>query len=117
MPRKEEAAPLGERGLGTDGASWDLPGTGLEKETLKVKDGFPAKAGLGSVPNPAVGAGREAQASLFHAERDEGGEGQGAGPGWGDSPTSCGFGVQNQPEPPHVPRGSAPGRGWDVQCE
>lgn len=27
------------KGLGTDGASWDLPGTGLEKETLEVKDG------------------------------------------------------------------------------
>lgn len=39
MPRKEEAASLWERGLGTDGASWDLPGTGLEKETLEVKDG------------------------------------------------------------------------------
>lgn len=37
MPRKEEAASLWERDLGTDGASWDLPGTGPEKETLREK--------------------------------------------------------------------------------
>lgn len=61
---------------------------------------------------------------LFRVEQDkgmsgssQGGEGEVAGPGWGDTPTLCGFVVQNQPEPPHVPRGSAPGRGWDVQCE
>lgn len=84
-----------ERGLGTDGASWDLPGTGLEKEIGREKQrmGFPAKACLGSVPNPAVKAGREAQASLFCTERDEGtsgssrgGEGEVAGSAWGGHP-------------------------------
>lgn len=112
-----------ERGLGTDGASWDLPGTGLEKETVREKQrmGFPAKACLGSVPTPAAGTGREAQASLFRTEQDEGtpgvARGRWQGRRGGDTPTLCGFVVQNQPEPPHVPRGSAPGRGWDVQCE
>lgn len=87
----------------------------------KQRMGFPAKACLGSVPTPAAGTGREAQASLFSTEQDEGtpgvARGRWQGRRGGDTPTLCGFVVQNQPEPPHVPRGSAPGRGWDVQCE
>lgn len=68
--------------------------------------GFPAQAGLGSVPSPALGAGREAEASLLvqRVARAGGRAGLGGRPGlvW--------LWVQNQPEPPHVPRGSAPGR-------
>lgn len=37
MSRKEEAASVWEGGVGTDGASWDLSGTGLEKETRREK--------------------------------------------------------------------------------
>lgn len=87
--------------------------------------GFPAKACLGSVPSPAVGAGRGAQALLFHTEQGEGtsgscrgGEGEVAGPGRGGHPNLVWFcGAESAGAPPHVPRGSAPGRGWDVQCE
>lgn len=59
---------------------------------------------------------------LFHVERDEGMsissrgcEGRGLGwAGLGNTPTLCGFVVQNQPEPPHVPRGSGLGLGCTV---
>lgn len=88
-----------------------------------MKDGFSSQGMSRMCSNPAVEAGIEAQAALFARSRMRecpalpgGGEGEVAGPDWG-APQPCGFVVQNQPEPPHVPRGSAPGRGWDVQCE
>lgn len=86
-----------ERGLGTDGASWDLPGTGLEKETVREKQrmGFPAKACLGSVPTPAAGTGREAQASLFRTEQDEGTPGSSRG--WRGGGGRAGVGGTPQP--------------------
>lgn len=65
--------------------------TGREKQRM----GFPAKACLGSVPNPAVRAGREAQASLFCTEQDEGTSGSSRG--WRGGGGRVGVGGTPQP--------------------
>lgn len=60
---------------------------------------FPAQARLGSVPNPAVGAGREAQVSLLGTEWVREcplalpgvARGRWQGRGGEDTPNLCGF--------------------------
>lgn len=76
----------------------------------------PAKAGLGSVPNPAVGAGREAQASLLVQSGTRVARAGGRA-GVGDTPTSeCGFCAESAGASARAKRVRS-GPGWDVQCE
>lgn len=61
------------------GSLWHRSGERDTEGKATRGTGFPAKACLGSVPNPVVVAGREGQVWLLHVEQDEGTSGSSQG--------------------------------------